>query len=248
MSEPPRGAEALRGRTVIVTGGAVRVGAAISRAVAAAGARLAIHCHSHLERGRRLAEELGQRAEAVVAVQRDLREPDAARQLFDEVAAALGEPSVLVNNAAILAATPLRDYDAATASRLLEVNLAAPLRLMAEMARRSPAEGVIVNIVDAAAQRPWSEHGAYVAAKAGLLQASRVAARELAPSIRVNVVNPGTVILRDEEKAHLDRLLQGIPLGRIGQGEDVAQAVVYLIGAPYTTGAVLNVDGGAGLG
>lgn len=235
----------LEGRIVLVTGGAVRLGAAISRAVAAAGAAVAIHCHTHGKEAEVLADELRADGAAVHIAQADLRRADEVARLFDRVETAMGRVSGLVNNAGIIAGTPLDDFDASAATGLFELNAMAPLLTTAQMARRAaPGDAAIVNIVDSAVDRAWAGHAAYIASKAALEAATRVAARELAPRIRVNGVSPGTVALRPDETERVRALEAGIPLGRVGTPEDVADAVVFLLAAPYITGAILPVDGG----
>lgn len=250
----------LDGQVALVTGGAVRVGRAISVALAEHGAAVAIHCHSHRAEAESLATELRAGGAAVCVVQGDLSEPAVSRRIFDEVAGLLGEVGILVNNAGLIDETPLASFDPALAQRLVHVNALAPLYTMAELARRaaaaaqdeggpasSPGGRQVVNVVDTSVERPWPKHAAYCASKAALLAASEVAAKELAPAIRVNVVNPGTVELRPEEVPREHKLRAHIPLDRIGRPEDIAHAVLYLLEAPYVTGAVLAVDGGARL-
>src|SRR5512136_2976576 len=101
---------ALEGRTILVTGGAVRVGASISRAVVAAGGRLAIHCHHHFEEAQALAREIRSANGVVEVFQADLMAPDAVRHLFDQVEAAMGPIAGLVNNAGLIDVTPLTEY------------------------------------------------------------------------------------------------------------------------------------------
>ncbi|MBN1946489.1 MAG: SDR family oxidoreductase [Bradymonadales bacterium] len=237
----------LSGRTVLVTGGAVRVGAAISRTVALAGARVAIHCHHHLQPAQQMAEELSACGATAAVFQADLLAASSVGALFDRIEEELGPLDGLVNNAGLISETPLVSYDPEEARRLFALNVQVPLLTMAELARRKPAMAAIVNVVDSSAERAWLGHAAYCASKSALLAATRVAARELAPAIRVNAVNPGTVMLREEELPRVAALLNTIPLQRFGDPKDVAEAVLFLLAASYVTGAVLAVDGGRNL-
>jgi pteridine reductase len=237
----------LTGQTALVTGGAVRVGAAISRAVSAAGAKLAIHCHNHRDEAQRLAEELSTPEAPARVFQADLVEDGAVRCLFDAVEAELGPVSLVVNNAGLIAVSPFNEFDAHLARTLFELNALVPMRMMAELARREPAQAVVINIVDSAVDTAWVEHAAYLSSKSALLSASRVAALELAPRIRVNVVNPGTVVLRPDELPRVDELIDRVPLGRIGSPDEIGRAVVFLATTTYANGVVLDIDGGTRL-
>ncbi|MGH7719243.1 MAG: SDR family oxidoreductase, partial [Gemmatimonadaceae bacterium] len=105
--------------------------------------------------------------------------------------------------------------------------------------------GVIVNIADLAGMESWPAYVPHGVSKAGVIHMTRSLARTLAPSIRVNAVAPGAVLLPESwGQEDAERLARTTPLGRIGSAEDVADAVLYLIGADYVTGEVLVVDGG----
>lgn len=241
MSQP------LEGCVALVTGGAVRVGAAICREVASAGASVAIHCHSHRDEADALAVLLEAKGCATLVVQADLSQADQVTRAFDEIEGSLGKVDCLVNSAGVIADVALENLGPGDVLPMFAVNAFAPIYTMSEMARRRTASGAIVNIVDSGVERAWARHVPYCASKAALLTASMVAARELAPRIRVNVVNPGTVALRDEEHAVVGRILERIPLDRIGTPEDIAKAVVFLLSSAYITGAILPVDGGSRL-
>jgi pteridine reductase len=230
----------LAGKTALVTGGARRVGRAIVEELARAGARVVVHAHA--SDGDAVAAALP----GAVALRADLTTPDAARALVDGAVAATGRLDVLVNSAAAYARTPLfvltdEEWDA-----LLTLDLTAPMRLT----RAAVAAGAtaIVNIVDIGAWQPWPNYLAYSTAKAGLLHLTRCLALELAPSVRVNAVAPGTVAFPpDWSEARQAAQLSRIPLGRVGDPGDVARAVRFLVGEDYLTGVCLPVDGGAGL-
>lgn len=251
----------LRGQLVLVTGGAQRVGRAICLQLAQAGAQVAIHYHRSQDAAHALAKELGQGAFAVAA---DLRELAQTREMFAQVTqgSQSGRVDALVNNAALFARTPLlpptsqSPLDEAWQQQFqeqweeqLRVNLTAPQRCI-QLAVAGGATAV-VNVVDIAAWQPWAEFSAYSVAKAGLLQLTRVLARELAPRVRVSAVAPGMVLLPAESvpgaSAWTEKVQARVPLGRIGEPSDVARAVCMLLTEPFLTGVCLPVDGGQGL-
>jgi pteridine reductase len=237
----------LVGQLVLVTGGAVRVGRAICEELAHAGAQLAIHYHQSAAAAESLAATLGQGAFALPC---DLRDAAATTALFAAVQARSpsGRIDALVNSAASFSRTPFASLTEQQWQSELALNLTAPQRC-SRLAVEAGAHA-IVNLVDIAAWQPWPEFSAYCVSKAGLLQLTRVLARELAPRVRVNAVAPGTVLLPDSadpQGSDASRLLARIPLGRIGDPSDVARAVRFLLTEPYLTGVCLPVDGGQGV-
>jgi pteridine reductase len=233
----------LSGRVAVVTGGGKRVGRAICEELARAGARVAVHYHRSPSDAQALARRLGGGALAVGA---DLRKTGDCVAMFQTIEARAGRIDLLVNNAAIFGRTPFHSLTDEAWDEQLAVNLTAPMRCM----RLAVAAGAtaIVNLVDIAAWQPWSEYAAYSVAKAGLLHLTRVLSRELAPTVRVNAVAPGTVLFpEDYDASARARVLARVPLGREGQPEDVARAVRFLLAEPYLTGVCLPVDGGQGL-
>ena len=227
----------------LVTGGAIRLGEAISRALAAEGYCVAIHAHGHLERAAVLAAELDG-----VALGADLSDRGQIDGLFAALDASCGRLDVLVNNAAIFRASdqdvlPTDEWDAHVA-----MNLTAPFRCcqLAVPRIRAVGGGSIVNLVDIAAARPYRRLAHYGATKAGLIALTRGLAVDWAPTIRVNAVAPGAALMpewyADEDR---ERRVRRIPMGREIGAEDVARTVVFLACGPSgITGEVIRVDGG----
>lgn len=237
----------LQGKVALVTGGAVRVGKAIALALAQAGADIALSYHSSADEAdatRREIEALGRRA---FATQADSGKVADCRRLVAETVGALGRLDVLINNASLWKRTRFaelteEDWDAVTNILLkgaaFTAHAAAP-HLAAN------GDGAIVNIVDLSAFVPFPNFIAHSTGKAGLLNMTRSLAIELAPAVRVNAVAPGPVLpppnySKKQIQAAADRTL----LGRWGTAEDVAQAALYLVQAPFVTGTVIEVDGG----
>ncbi len=234
----------LTGQVVVVTGGARRVGQAICEALWASGAHVVIHHFESHKAAQALAERLGSR---VTLARADLRDRHATTAMFADLAAQLGRIDGLVCSAAIFGRTPLQTLTDDEWDDILAVNLTAPRRCM-QLAIGHGAKA-IVHIVDVAALTPWRGYAAYGVAKAGLLQLTKIAAKELLGSVRVNAVAPGLVLLPDdvtaEERA---RLLRKLPHGQMGSPHDVARAVQYLLTEPFVTGVCLPIDGGQSLG
>ncbi|MGE0356655.1 MAG: pteridine reductase [Burkholderiales bacterium] len=239
---------------VLVTGGARRVGAAIVRAVHAAGASVLVHCHRSREDADRLVAELESvRAGSAAVVEGDLLDAAALPRLVAEAARRFGRLDGLVNNASSFHATPIADLGIADWEDLVGTNLRAPLFLAkAAAAPLRETRGAIVNIVDIHAERPLPGFAAYSIAKSGLAGLTRALAVELAPEVRVNGVSPGAILWPEDGEAfpsaERERITRQTPLRRTGNPADVAGAVKYLLfDAPFVTGQVLAVDGGRSL-
>ena len=179
-------------RTALVTGGAQRLGAAISRALATAGFRVAIHYNTSQTQAVALAHEL----DRAVTLQADLADEAATATLIQRATAALGPIGVLVNNASVFERDEWHDVTRTSWDRHLEPNLRAPFTLMQAMAAALPpeAQGAIVNLLD---QRVWSltpHFVSYTLSKAALWSLTQQMALALAPRIRVNAIGPGPAL------------------------------------------------------
>jgi len=240
----------LNDRVALVTGGAHRVGAAISRALHAAGMRLVVHHHSSEAAAHALQEELHHdRPDSVMLVRGDLSNGERlARHLVFETVERFGRLDVLVNNAARFYATPVGEATESQWGDLIDLNLKAPFFLsQAAAAHLKKSNGAIVNIADIYGERPLPEHSIYSVSKAGLIMLTKSLARELGPEVRVNAVAPGAVMwpAAGIDEMSKQRLISRTPLKRIGSADDIARTVVFLVNeATYMTGQVIAVDGG----
>jgi pteridine reductase len=241
--------DTLTGKTGLVTGGARRVGAAITRRLHAAGANVLVHYRDSDTDADKLVGELNAlRPKSAQKVKAELLAPIAPRALVSAALEGFGRLDILVNNASSFFPVALGAIEASHWEELMGSNLRAPLFIAqeaaAELAKR---EGAIVNIVDIHAERPLKGSPVYSIAKAGLAALTRSLALELAPKVRVNGVAPGAIAWPEDgqfEPAERERVIATTPLGRTGTAEDIAQAVHFLACAPYVTGQILAVDGG----
>ena len=238
----------LDGKTALVTGASGGIGAAIARALHGQGAAVALS-GTRLDALETLAGELGERAHVCPA---DLADPAAPDALLAAAEAAAGPLDILVNNAGLtrdMLALRLKDEDW---QAVLEVDLTAPFRLaraaLRGMVRRRRGRIIGISSVVGATGNPGQAN--YAAAKAGLVGMSKALAQEVASrGITVNVVAPGmvaTAMTGALTEAQQKRMLEAIPLGRIGRPDDIAAAVVYLASdeAAWITGATIHVNGG----
>jgi pteridine reductase len=242
---------ALQGKVVLVTGGAKRVGAAICRRLHAAGASLLIHYRASALEARALQVELhSRRADSVSLAQADLLKAASCSQLVKAALKQFERLDALVNNASSFFPTPVGEITEQAWDDLVGTNLKAPLFLaQAAAPELRKAHGCIVNIVDVHAELPMRNHAVYTAAKGGLAALTRALARDLGPEVRVNGVAPGTILWPDDEswrdEVARQRIIHQSALKRIGEPDDIARAVQFLVTeAPYVTGQILTVDGG----
>ncbi|MEU9656138.1 SDR family oxidoreductase [Streptomyces chartreusis] len=240
---PPYG---LRGRAAVVTGGTRGIGHAVARQLAAAGALVCVTARD-AEEVRRTAAELGG-----VGLAGSVADPEHPRAVTDLALREFGRIDVIVNSAATnLPYGTLMDVDPLAWREAFTVNVEAPLRLAqcAWHAWMREHGGAVVNVCTEGATHVGPRIGAYGTSKAALLHLTRQLAGELGPKVRVNSVSPGlirTEMARFVWEPGEQEVAAGLPLGRIGEPEDVARAVVWLASdaAEWITGADLLVDGG----
>jgi pteridine reductase len=245
--------DSLAGKVALVTGAARRIGATIARTLHAQGADVAIHYRGSADEALALAGDLNTaRPDSAAAFAADLTDLASLDSLVDAVAAWRERLDILINNASSFYATPVGNITEQQWDDLVGTNLKAPLFLsQALLPALREAGGVIINIVDVHSQRPLRDHAVYGPAKAGLAMLTRSLAKDLAPEVRVNGVSPGAILwpedgMNDDTKK---AILEQIPLGRPGEPEDIAGAVLYLASeASYVTGQIIAIDGGRSIG
>lgn len=239
-------------RVALVTGGAIRVGAAIVRELAARGYQVAIHANTSLDRAQELATELNSNGYTAIAFGADLRDEDATRAMIDRVRRHFGRLDALVNSAATWSPTPLEDVMADDVRRFFEVNTLSTFICCQHagiIMTDQEQGGAIVNIGDWAVERPYGGYSAYFISKGAIPTLTRMFAVELAPKVRVNAVLPGPVLLPESVSAEeRRRAIAGTLVGRPGRPENVAHAVAALLENDFITGVCLPVDGGRTLG
>lgn len=236
----------LRDKVVLVTGGAQRLGRAISLAMAAAGANVMIHYNSSAEQAHATIADVQQHGVQADSVQGSLLDVAAAEGVIDATVKRWGRLDVLVCNAGIWGATPLGTTTPERWDELVALNARTPF-FMAQRAapHLRAAGGSLVGIVDTGVFRSWKNYTPYLASKGALATVLQNLAKDLAPDVRVNGVAPGPVLLpEDWSSEQVAKTARTTLLQRVGTAEDVAGAVVYLASADYVTGVLLPVDGG----
>lgn len=231
----------------LVTGAGIRVGRAVALGLAREGFDVVVHANRSIEAAAETAAAVRALGREAFVEQADLADPAAVDALGDKLAAAHPVLDVIVHSAGLFEQVPFPHISRAQYRTMQAVNLDAPFfltqRLLPSLERA--ADPCILHIVDIAAERPMNRYAHYSVSKAGLLMLTRALAVELGPKVRVNGISPGTVAFPEDFTAEQrEQILRRVPLKREGTPEDIAQAAVYLVRAPYVSGVIIPVDGG----
>jgi pteridine reductase len=239
-----------RQRVALVTGGAIRLGRAISVGLARAGFDVVVGYRSSATAAHEVRAEIEGAGHRCELAQADLTLPHGAESLVEHARGAFGRLDVVVNSAASFQEARLEDVDADQWDEVMALNVRAPhLVVRAAMDLLRDARGSVVNIVDLSALQAWTRYPHHSVSKAALAHLTRVQARALAPHVRVNAIAPGAVLPpEDWSPDRWSALASAAALERVGAPSDVVEAVVFLVGAEFITGQILAVDGGRLLG
>jgi glucose 1-dehydrogenase len=251
----------LADQVALVTGGSSGIGAGVAKALADAGAHIAINYHSHAEPAEMLAAEIVALGGQAFAVGADVSDESQVDAMFDAVIQRFGTVDIVVANSGLqqdakFSAMSLDDW-----RRVIDTNLTGQFltarRAVREFERRgmrpvSRALGKIIHMSSVHEVIPWAGHANYAASKGGIQMMMKSLAQEVAPErIRVNSIAPGAIrtpINKNawDSQAALDKLLKLIPYGRVGEVEDIGRAAVWLASdeSDYVIGTTLFVDGG----
>jgi len=229
------------------------VGRALTLGLAEAGFDIVLTWRSSEAEAAATAEAVQRMGARCWSIQGDLEGAGEVERIIEAVRSGPGRLDLLVNSAASFDPTPLMETDSESWDRVQNVNTRAPhllTRGCVDLLRASdqPGGGAVVNICDHMGITPWVRYGAHSVSKAALAHLTRVQALALAPGVRVNAVAPGLVLAPDGlPPERLQSEIDRAPLKRSGTPEDIVQAVLYLARAPFVTGHILMVDGGATL-
>jgi len=232
----------------VITGGASGIGAATARRFAAEGATVAVIDRDPAG-AEAVADEIGGRAVAL-----DVRDGDAVEHAVSQIVGALGRVDVLVNNAGTGDLRPLHTVDDKVWHRLIDVNLTGTFNATRSVVPHmlEAGRGTIVNNASLSGLMPTRNEAAYSAAKAGVIALTKSGALEYGPTVRVNCVAPGHVrtpltVVWEQVPEAFEPIAAAIPLGRIGEADEVAEVILFLASdrSSYVTGQTVVVDGGA---
>jgi len=239
------------GKTALVTGGAHRVGKAISLGLARAGANVVVNYHSSAMPAEETAAEIRTLGVGALPVQADIADPKQVEAMVAAAVERFGGVDILVNSASLFKKTPIPTTNHAAWHLVTGIGIDGPYYCANAVAplMLASGEGVIVNIIDLSAWEPWPQFTAHSVSKSALLALTRQLALELAPQVRVNAIAPGPVLPPPDYSAERIARVAGMTLlKRWGTPEDIVEAVLYFVRANYVTGETIAVDGGERFG
>lgn len=238
----------LKGKVVLVTGAARKIGRGLAHAMAQAGADVAITYRESESAAQQTLRELAEYGQRAMALRCDIRDPQSVREAVDGVLQEFGRLDILINNAGRFATAPLQAITVAEWDAMFETNTRGAF-LMAQAAFPSlkANRGRIINIGSLGGSHPWATHGHYSTSKAALHMLTQTMSKAFAPEISVNCVAPG-MIANGETTPEYEHFAARTPMKRNGKTEEVAEAVLFFATGPhFITGQILGVDGGLGL-
>jgi NAD(P)-dependent dehydrogenase (short-subunit alcohol dehydrogenase family) len=240
----------LKGKTVLITGGARRLGRAIALAMAQAGVDVAFTFRLSANEAGQTVKQIEAAGVRTLAIECDLRKAEDAAMAVKNVLNHFGQIDLLVNNAGVFQTAAFEDITAEEWDEVFSVNVRAPFLVSQRcIPALRKARGRIINLGSLGGEKPWATHAHYCSSKAALHMLTQVMAKALAPEIAVNCVAPGMIAAEGrKDPALLERLASRTPMKTNGDPQDVVSAVMYFANAPhFITGQVLTVDGGLGL-
>jgi 3-oxoacyl-[acyl-carrier protein] reductase/pteridine reductase len=237
----------IKGKTALVTGGAIRVGRAITLGLARAGANVVINYHRDAEKAAETAKEAEAFGVSVLTIQADISEWEQVKRMYAEIHSALGPIDILVNNSSVFKQTPIPTDSIEGWHKVTGVliNGAFYVSNLAAVDMLEKKQGAIVNILDLTAWEAWPRYAAHVVGKSALLALTRQLAIDLAPYVRANAIAPGPVLPPlDYTPEMVKRTAAKTLLDRWGTPEDISKTVNFLIESDYINADVITVDGG----
>ena len=233
-------------KTVLITGGGARVGAALANGLAEDGWTVIIHSFRSADKAENLAAQIKQSGGKAFTVQANLSVPQQCDTLIERAVDAAGEPlTALINNASTFEEDRAADFSRATYDFHMDANLRAPLILSQQFADQAIKDGVIINLIDQRVLKPNPKFFTYTLSKASLHWATTTMAQAFAPKVRVNAIGPGPVLKNSgQTEEEFEKESSETLLGRGSPPDTLLQAVRYLLSAKSVTGQFLAVDSG----
>jgi len=237
----------IKGKTALVTGGAIRVGKAISLALAEAGANVVINYSSNAQKATETVLEIEKLGVSALAVQANIADWEQVKAMFTQIHNKMGKIDILVNNASPFLKSPV-PTDSMEIWHLVtgvQIDGAFYVSNLAAKDMLEKKAGAIVNIIDLSAWEAWPNLTAHAVGKSALLTMTRQFALELHPYVRVNAIAPGPVLAPpDYSEEKIKRTAEKTLLNRWGSAEDISKTVIFLVESDYITAESIAVDGG----
>ncbi len=227
----------------LITGGAIRIGRAITLALADDGYDIILHYNSSFEDAKKVAKEVERKEQKIHLIQEDISDISSCARIISEAKEAFGRLDILVNNAAIFEQYGFMETDEGAFDRHMNINFKAPFFLTQSFAKIS-GNGQVINILDTYITRHSKGFFTYLLTKKTLADFTKMAARELAPNIRVNGIALSSIIPAQAISEDMEAKARVLPLEKNPSLDDVTKTLIQLIDNPAITGQILFVDGG----
>ena len=238
----------LKGKVVLITGAAKRVGKAVALHLARSGANIAITYRSSEKEANQAISQIKKFGVRAAAFYADTSSQSNVESVMQNTLRQFKHLDVLINNAANFLRVPFAELTEEDFNDSIDTNLKGPylFSIAAGKVMLKQKSGKIINIADWAGERPYKNYLPYCVSKGGVITLTKALAKSLAPYVQVNAISPGPILLPDEfSAAERRKIIEETPLKRIGSPQDIAEAIRFLIeGSDFITGAVLPVDGG----
>ena len=239
-------------KRILITGAAKRIGKEMALSFFKKGWDIVIHFNASKDEAESLADQMNaERFNSAMLVQANLDNINEVEKLVAKIQSNNISIDALINNASTCYPTPIGTFSEENWDALMGSNLKAPLFLIQSFHKQlKKNKGFIINITDINVDKALVNHSIYLAAKSGLQTLTKALAKELAPHIRVNAIAPGAILeppnteWTSEQK---NKIIDAVPLKRMGSEKDIVDAAIYLSEAEYVTGQILNIDGGKSL-
>lgn len=239
-------------KRILITGAAKRIGKEMALSFFKKGWDIVIHFNTSKDEAESLADQMNaERFNSAMVVQANLDNTNEVEKLVAKIQSNNISIDALINNASTFYPTPIGTFSEENWDALMGSNLKAPLFLIQSFQKQlKKNKGFIINITDINVDKALVNHSIYLAAKSGLQTLTKALAKELAPHIRVNAIAPGAILeppnteWTSEQK---NKIIDAVPLKRMGSEKDIVDAAIYLSEAEYVTGQILNIDGGKSL-
>jgi NAD(P)-dependent dehydrogenase (short-subunit alcohol dehydrogenase family) len=228
----------------LITGGARRIGKEISLSLAKSGYDIALHYFSNDKEAQDIKSKITSLERKCFLYKKDFNDFECTKTLIEEVYAKAPGLCLLVNNASIFLPAGLRETSEALFDNHFLINFKVPFFLTKDFANTCN-KGHVINIVDINAKKNLTNYFAYTLTKKGLFDFTKMAAKELAPNIRVNGICPGAILPpHREDESFWEKRLPKIPLQIKGKPEYITKTIAFLLDNPFITGECISVDGG----
>jgi NAD(P)-dependent dehydrogenase (short-subunit alcohol dehydrogenase family) len=236
----------LTGKVALVTGAAKRIGRSVALRLAVEGADVIVNYRGSKAKAEEVVAQISGTGRRAMGIRADVAKRTDVLALFATVEKEFGRLDILVNNAGMFFPAKFEELTEEQWDTMLDANLKSQFlcsQAAAPMLRRS-GQGRIINFASLGGLLAWPAYTHYCVSKAGVIMLTRCLARALAPEITVNAVAPGTISFPGDAPEIAEDFIRRAPVGRTGSPEDIADAVMFLVQAPFITGQVIVVDGG----